>query len=509
MNAVLKAITTHAAVNSDSIALEGDSVRLSYAALHDEVAVLATRFERLGCRSVGLLLDNGPAWVVCDLAAQAAAVTLVPIPGFFSSDQARHTLRDAGVEFIVAEQPAQIASYAPEAIFCPLGCIAGQNTWLARFPEAVPRDDLPSIAKLTYTSGTTGTPKGVCLTQPVMERVAVELCDAIDVTPQDRHLCLLPLAVLLENIAGVYTSLLAGARCIVPGLAQVGALGAAQLDARRMLAAISTHQASSVILLPQMLHALVSLIEGGLPRPTSLRFIAVGGAPVSRRLLERAQVLGLPVFEGYGLSECASVVAVNTPHAQRLGSVGKVLPHVRIQFTDEGEILFAGNLYSGYLHDKDQHEAWYGSGDLGYLDADGYLHLTGRKKNIFITSFGRNVAPEWVEKELTFSPHIAQAVVFGEARPYNVAVIVPRPEHDPSVLARVAAAIAQANSALPDYARVSSWIVADEPLSVDNQQVTATGRPRRGAVWAAYGERINQLYEHNGDTTERRPHVVL
>jgi long-subunit acyl-CoA synthetase (AMP-forming) len=223
-----------------------------------------------------------------------------------------------------------------------------------------------------------------------------------------------------------------------------------------------------------------------------LRFVAVGGAPVAERLLLGARALGIPVYEGYGLSECASVVSLNTPLHASAGS-GRPLPHAHIDFSDEGEILVAGATMLGYTGGA-AHEGFWPTGDLGFLDAEGALHITGRKKNMFITSFGRNVAPEWVERELTLAPEIAQAAVFGEGRPWNVALIVPRGV-GAEVIARIDRAIEEANLRLPDYARVRCWLPAREPFTPANGQMTPNGRLRREAILAAYRQDIAQFYE--------------
>ncbi len=499
MSKVLQAIQHFAHLTPAASAVEGDHLRLSYAALRNEIAQLAALLRKQGHQTLGLMMDNDPAWVVTDLAAQAAGMTLVPIPAFFSDTQIQHAIQDAGVTAVISTDTVLIAARLPTARLRPLGRIAGRNGWLAVLPASRRIEStLPGVAKITYTSGTTGTPKGVCLSLANMEGVAAALRDAIQVAACDRHLCLLPLAVLLENIGGLYVPLLSGATCVVPGLSGVGMTGEAGLDPQRMLQAIIRNETTTIILLPQMLQALVALIEAGRPRPQQLRFIAVGGAPISRRLLDQARALELPVFEGYGLSECASVVAVNRPGEQRLGSVGKPLPHIRLKFSRGGEILLKGNLFSGYLNHPAPAGKWYASGDLGYLDEDGYLYLTGRKKHCFITSFGRNVAPEWVEKELTHSSAIAQAVVFGKARPFNVALIVARGDTQ-----EVEAAVEQANRQLPDYARVGAWITADAPFTVDNHQLTATGRPRRKEIARAYGDRIDALYETDGPNARK------
>jgi long-subunit acyl-CoA synthetase (AMP-forming) len=212
------------------------------------------------------------------------------------------------------------------------------------------------------------------------------------------------------------------------------------------------------------------------------------------RLLERAALLGLPVHEGYGLSECASVVAVNRCGDNRVGSVGKPLPHVRLSFGPDGEILVRGVRWRGYLGEAaaaTQQEC-IATGDLGYLDGDGFLHLTGRKKSSFITSFGRNVAPEWVEGELVSQGPIAQAAVFGEARPFNSAVLAVQRTATPQA---VEDALAEVNQRLPDYARVRAWLAASEPFTPGNGMLTPNGRLRRSNIFNTYAARIGALYE--------------
>lgn len=492
MSAIIEALERHARLRPQACALQGENQFLSYGELARAVERLASALMCERVAVLGLLLDNGPAWVIVDLAASAAGITLVPLPGFFSDAQLRHALTDAGVDAILTDRPQRLGAMGgmgPEA--------TRLNVADAVLPmlrtQAVSRRMPAGVAKITYTSGTTGAPKGVRLSTAAMEAVAASLLEVVDVEVAQRHLSLLPLATLLENIGGVYVPLLAGTTCIVPGLDCVGMRGAAGLDAASMVEALRRHRATSAILIPQMLQALVSALEQGAETLGHLRFLAVGGAPVSPRLLARARALGLPVHEGYGLSECASVVALNVPGRDRPGSVGRPLPHVRLRFAPDGEIEVAGSLFRGYLGAREIPEKdFWPTGDIGHLDENGFLHLTGRKKNMFITSFGRNVAPEWVERELTLSPAIAQAAVFGEGRPWNVAVILPRAG---ATRAEVEEGVHSANRELPDYARVSAWIAADEAFAVMNGQLTATGRPRRAEILKVYGARIDALYE--------------
>lgn len=487
MSQVLYALAAQAARRPRAIALRGRTGAVSYATLTGMVEHAAVRLAH-GSGAIGVLLDNGPAWAVTDLAIRRAGRIAVPLPAFFTDAQLRHALDDAAVETVITDQPQRFHKIVPHAVRRVTSeAIAG--TVCSRIDLAVSRQaTMPAgVAKITYTSGTTGAPKGVCLSAEAIDAVVQALLVRVDATAVAQHTSVLPLATLLENIAGLYLPLRAGGCSTLLPLADVGMHGASAIDAGRLIETLRTTAATSAVLIPQMLHALVAH-SAALP---AARFLAVGGAPVSRELLDRAHALGLPVYEGYGLSECASVVAVNGPHADRVGSVGRPLPHARVRFAADGEISVAGSVCAGYLHgDAVSADGWWPTGDIGYQDADGFLYVTGRKKHMFITAFGRNIAPEWVERELTLEPAIAQAVIYGEARPFNVAVLVAR---GPGV----AAAVAAANARLPDYARVAAWIVADEPFSVANGLWTGTGRPRRAAILERYGARLTALYAEN------------
>lgn len=482
-------IRRHAAENPGRTALEWPGGSIGYAGLAAEIERLAAELRGQGIRTLAIALDNGPAWALLDLAALHAGLCLLPLPPFFSEGQMRHALRSSGAQALLTDQAAVLRDRLglPE----PKGgwWVAGRPlSWidLPGNPHAVPA----GVRKLTFTSGTTGEPKGVMLGWDHMAPVVRSLAGAVEVTPADRHLALTPLSVLLENIAGLYTALWSGATAILPGCAEVGLSGSSRLDAVVMARALERYSATTAIFSPQSLQGLVEIVEAGLPGPAALRFGAVGGAPVSPRLLERAAALGLPVYEGYGLSECASVVCLNTPGHNRPGTVGRPLPHVRVTLAGDGEVQIAGPGFAGYLGESAPQGAW-ASGDIGAFDAEGSLCLRGRRRNLFITAFGRNVAPEWVERELALEPAIAQAAVFGEARPWNLAVIVAAPGAGEAELAD---AIGRANASLPDYARVSQWVVADGSFTPLNGLLTGTGRVRREAVYRQYQPQIENLY---------------
>jgi long-chain acyl-CoA synthetase len=493
MSALAAALREHASVRPDSPALADHEQALTYRDLAARVLAACERLHDVNARCLGLLADNGVSWALADLAAHTGDIPLVPLPLFFSPGQICHALDDSGVDTLLTDRPDAIQKMLAHAGIAATGL--GQIESLTLLQLTAPGQPLRTLpagtAKVTYTSGTTGEPKGVCLSRAHMETVAQSLIAATGANVDDRHLCLTPLSTLLENLGGVHAPLLAGATSHVLPLAQVGLTGATGLQVSRMLQALTDVGATSAILAPQMLSALLGAIECGASAPTTLRFVAVGGAPVSLHLLQRAAAAGLPVFEGYGLSECASVVALNAPGDARPGSQGRPLPHARISIAKDGEVMIEDGLFLGYLGQPAVRSPWR-TGDLGEIDADGFLRLRGRRKNLFITSFGRNVAPEWVESELTAHPAIAQAAVFGEARPFNLAVITPAPGASSE---QVAAAIAEANSRLPDYARVQQWLLANEAFSLANQQITTNGRLKRAAIHAAYEAAIESFYE--------------
>jgi len=478
----------------DAPAIRNKDVILSYEELLNMADKASQTFSDTS--TIGLMLDNSPAWVILDLACLKVQATCVPIPGFFSDGQILHAISDAGLDTLITDQPERIESLLKtvskaiqsKVVFSVLGKALTQFK-LAKTPCTLPNNTV----KITYTSGTTGQPKGVCLCEDAIAKVAKSLEKTTQASNLDIHLNLLPLSTLLENIAGVYVPLLSGACIFLPSLAEVGFTASAQIDFTKMLQMINNSQASTLILTPELLRGLLNACENGLSGPTKLRFVAVGGALVPPELLKKARTMGIPVYEGYGLSECASVVSLNSLLANKLGSVGKPLAHVGLLIEEDGEIFVKDSLFLGYTNQKPTaNQGYLATGDIGYLDEDGYLYITGRKKNIFITSFGRNVSPEWVERELTNNSAVFQAAVYGEAKPFNVAVIVP---NSTAVRQDIAASIIKANQTLPDYAQIKKWVLAKEAFSPKNGLTTANFRLKRAEIYQEYHSEIESLYK--------------
>jgi len=489
MSSIVGSVRRYAVERPAAEAVRAAGTSLSYVGLAAEISALAARLDGT---CVGLLLDNGPAWVVADLAAMERGLRCVPLPTFFSPQQLCHAIRDAGVDIVLTDQVERITEVASVRSREMLS-VGGNGVELLAIDAARTPTVPDGTVKITYTSGSTGEPRGVCLNAAAMQGKARALAAASGASAEDRTLCLMPLSTLLENIGGVYAPLLIGATCCVPALREVGLNGSGNLHVASLLQSLQSYRPSSVIVVPQMLRVLVEAVEQGTELPNSLRFIAVGGAPVSVNLLRRAARAGLPVFEGYGLTEAASVVSLNRPGEVRIGSVGRPLPGITVSIADDGEILLYGDgIFLGYLGGDDcRASCTWPTGDLGHVDEDGYVYVTGRKKHIFITAHGRNVSPEWVERELLAQPAIGQAAVFGEGMVGNVALLVPVPGADREAVAN---AVRETNRTLPDYARVSRHVIA-EPFTLCNGQLTGTGRVRRDAIAASYAHQLEQNIE--------------
>lgn len=467
-------------------ALVSGGLSLGYAELAERVTVLAAWLKTLDAGVVGLHSQNSVSWVIADLACQQAGVVCVPLPAFFSVEQCRHCISQAGVSLLISDQPDlfdtelfDTTALSPSP-FLPqlyLWRVATQDT------AVLPR----GTQKITFTSGSTGKPKGVCLSFAHQWQVAESLADSINLN-SPRHLCLLPLSTLLENIAGVYSPLLCGGTVYLADDASRGLGGSSRLNLPVLLDCIQQVRPQTLILLPQLLTALLAACQQGWRAPASLKFVAVGGARVAVQAIHTARAYGIPLYQGYGLSECGSVVALNTPGRDRIDCVGAVLPHCQVMVEDD-EVVVTGACHLGYLGCP---ESWYpdkvSTGDIGAL-TDNWLSIEGRRDNLLITGFGRNISPEWLEAEVLASPLLSQCLVVGDGRPFLGALLGTTDGVSDSAITQWLDTV---NRRLPDYAQLLRWQRIDAPAW--GGVVTANGRLQRGKAHRVFAKQIEALY---------------
>ncbi|WP_017222144.1 AMP-binding protein [Moritella dasanensis] len=502
MNALLTCIYNYGLTQPDAIAFVGYRVastalvELTYTQLCQQIEETKAALLDLNPRCIALRAANSIDWAMLDLAALAANITIVPIPLFFTPQQVDHALNESGADLFIGDwSDNSLRSKATRLEVTLLGMplyTTSKPVTATEFPD--------KCVKITFTSGSTGNPKGVCLSALHLETVTQSLLDTISQgqIPQS-HLVLLPLTTLLENITGIYVPLMLGVRTIILPGEQVGLIGSSQFEAPTFMQALLTFTPQSLVLTPALLGALIQTVQSQPEIAKRLVFVAVGGARVPSSIMDLAHQLNIPAYEGYGLSECGSVVSLNHPAAFQFGSCGQVLPHCQVEIACDGEVLVFGASMLGYLGD-DTKPQYIETGDIGYLDSDGFLHITGRKKNLVITPFGRNISPEWIESEAQVYPAIRNMVVMGDQDDQLLAVISTSTAstEEPG---KVRDAITQLNQTLPDYAALSRWRLVDS-FSQYPHLFTANGRPKRDAFQLQFSKQANTLDLSSSDSNK-------
>ena len=477
MSMILDAIRATAAADPERIAVDPvEGPPISYAALPERIEKLAERLigEHSRCASVALQLDHGEDEVVLMLALFEAGVPVLSLPTFFTESQVRHALAQAGaLRLYRAPTTDELVAITPAPAVLPQG-----TAWIS------------------FTSGSTGAAKGVCLAAGHMLTVAKSVVEALQPDHAGRHCALLPPGILLETVAGLFSSLMAGGTYVCPTQEMVGLGDPFRPDFALMVRRLAAWRITSLILVPEYLAGIVSALEVTGERLPDLTIVAVGGARVPLELLRRAQAVGLPVRQGYGLTECASVVSLQEPDDPP-GCVGRPLPHMHAHVANDGEIILEGPLCLGTIGGEQQREPL-ATGDVGRIDEFGRVWIEGRKSNLIITSFGRNVSPEWVEEALLAQPAIAQALVYGDGKAFPEALLVPAtPDAD------LAAAVVAANAALPAYARVACWREVAH-FTPWNGLLTGNGRLQRREIAARYLSGETDFFTRLEDETVRQ-----
>jgi len=433
---------------------------------------------------IALLCENRPEWVVAYFAIHQLGAALVPIDGLLTAGEIGHILQRSGAKLLIAsDHHVPLASQAAQTGQPPVARLESDLADLT-VPDTVDPDDLlrPAIgpddlAVLCFTSGTTGVSKGIMLTHGNVTSNATTSIEVLDFTPDNRMVSILPANHMFEQTVGLLMPMAAGASVYFPGSRNPRVLFEAMADAKPTL----------VLVVPALARLIQTKLQGhvdNLPWPKRLvaraarrlsrgarclgldmskrlfrtvhdlfgghmRFMIAGGAALESEVAEFFLDMGLPMLEGYGLTETAPVIATNTVGRHRVDSVGVPIPRVEARTApvdgaigdDIGELRVRGpNVMAGYYEDPAatadafDDDGWFKTGDLARIDSDGYIYIAGRAKDVIVNEAGKNIYPGEIEAVLVGSPHIRNACVLGicqDAQSTNetiVALIVPDPE---------------------------------------------------------------------------------
>lgn len=544
----------------------------------DQVAATARGLIAAGVEPgdrVALMSRTRYEWTVIDYAVWAAGAVSVPIYETSSAEQVGWILSDSGAKavFVELEAHREVVRQAvadlpePKNLWHIEGgaleelAAAGAEVTGETLAERRAGRHAADLATIVYTSGTTGRPKGCALTHDNLlftaRNVAAGPLEPLFAAGERAGLLFLPLAhvfarmiqiVLVEtgtvlahtpNMKNVAPDLQGFRPTFLLGVPRVfekvynaaeqkaAAGGRSRIFHAATAAAIAWSRAESTGgagLGLRLRHALFDrLVYGKLRAATGGRLSAAvsGGSALGERLSHFFRGVGIEVFEGWGLTETSAPSTVNQPGANKVGTVGKPFPGVTIGVGDDGEVLVKGrHVFSGYWNDDRatseviDADGWFHTGDVGELDRDGYLRITGRKKEIIVTAAGKNVAPGPMEDRIRAHPLVSQAMVIGDGRPFVAALVTLDPEAlarwraergadgsapaspgtDPAILAEVQKAVDEANRSVSKAEQIKRFAVLDEDITEESGHLTPTLKIKRAAVARDFAGRIDALY---------------
>jgi long-chain acyl-CoA synthetase len=533
-----------------------------------------------------ILSENRPEWVMVDFATLCRGALTVPIYTTLVQEQVRYIIEDSDAKIVVYSGPElghkieavkdrlvkvkHFISFSPEA---PEGVLTLERVFEmgqkanAADPGLFEREALlvkpDDEASLIYTSGTTGVPKGVILTHGNFVSNLTAVSTIIQFSHRDTVLSFLPLSHVLERLV-TFTYMFKG--CSIAYAESVETVAQNLLE-------IKPHIMVSVPRVFEKIYAKVMdnvLSSSGLKRkiffwaikvgktwgalkvsgrhiPAPLRFkrnlahklvfakiiartggrvrfFVSGGAPLSKDIAEFFYAIGLVILEGYGLTETAPALSINTFEAIRFGSVGKPIPDVKIRIAPDGEILAKGpNIMKGYYKKEAEtrevfEDGWFKTGDIGHIDGDGFLVITDRKKDIIVTSGGKNVAPQPIENLLKTIPYVTTAVVIGDRKRFVAALIVPNFEkleeyarnggiafkdrgelvRNEQVVNFIKAEVDRATPALAPYERIKRVALLEREFEIEKDEITPSLKVKRNIIEDRYRDLIDDLYREDG-----------
>src|SRR5580700_10027164 len=523
---------------------------------------------------VAILSENRPEWTIADFAALALGAVTVPIYSTQTAEQTAYILNDSGARVIAVSTKSQLEKVLTVQSRTSLERVMVMDTvetalavhmqpLMLRGPvDADPEFDARAqsigpddLATIIYTSGTTGTPKGAMLTHGNMasniahsmeafgfgtkDELSVSFLPLSHVTARHVDFALLYRGVVLaycpdigqlaQTLAEVQPNVFVAVPRVYEKIRQQvisKTMGFPKNEVYRWALSVGrAHRSETVAGIKPTSHSwkiadqlVFSKVRAGMGGKAE-EFIS-GGAPLGRELAEWYADLGIPIHEGYGLTETSPVIAVNTPTANKLGTVGRPLANVEVTIAEDGEVLARGpSIFKGYWNRPEETQAafvdgWFKTGDIGHLDSDGYLSITDRKKDLIKTSGGKFIAPQPIENSLKLNPMVGTAVVLGDRRKFPAVLIAP---HFPvledwaranqvdfasrqtlvanaKVQALYEGIIEELNQNLARFEKLKRVLVVPEELSAADGTLTHTFKVRRRGIEERYKTLIDEMY---------------
>ena len=533
---------------------------------------------------VSILSENRPEWLIVDYGCLAAGFTDVPVYPTLPAEQVPDVVGDSGAVAIFVSTASQAEKIQAQRAAMPAlrhvitfeaRASHGATLTLAELeamgqaaetPESIAAYDAAAravkpgdVATLIYTSGTTGKPKGAMLTHDNFYSNSTACLGAVEVWPLDVALSFLPLSHVFER-QGDYLLFLQG--CTIAYAESVDAvpLNMSEVRPSMMMSVPRLYEKLFARILDSAISAgglkariffwarrvadawadakLAGLEPGGFLAMQyalaqklvfsklkarvggRLRFFVSGGAPLAAEINKFFYAAGLMILEGYGLTETAPVIAVNTPTAFRIGTVGKVIRGVEVRIAADGEILCRGpNVMKGYYNrpeataDAIDAEGWFHTGDIGALE-DGFLRITDRKKDIIVTAGGKNIAPQPIENLVKTNKYVSQAVMIGDKRKYPIILVVPHWEqlekwariHDilwtdrtqlmamPTIQRKMEKEVREHLTGLAHFETPQKVVLLEHDFSIESGELTPTLKVKRRVVDRNYRALIDQVY---------------
>jgi long-chain acyl-CoA synthetase len=498
---------------------------------------------------VAILSENRLEWLVADNAILSAGAINVPLHAPLTAPQAAYQLGHSEargifistsvqadklaaivdqlpkLEFVVSFEPIDVPRRLRYLTFDGLKHRGWQRR-AAGLDEILRREAAltgENLATIMYTSGTTGNPKGVMLSHGNLLSNAIAAFEVCDAQPGDVQLSWLPYSHIYARTVDHYLTTAAGVTMALAESVDTLILNLVEIQPMWM---------NSV---PRFYEKVWSSVESLAPEPRAaqlhkifgprIRNLSSGGAPLPRHLAEGFQAAGIPLLQGYGLTESSPVISFNSLTCNRLGSVGRAIPGVEVKIALDGEILTRGpHVMKGYWKEPEATartivDGWLHTGDVGHLDSDGFLYITDRKKDLIITSGGKNIAPTELERLLISDPLIDQAVVFGDARPFVTAILVPNFSkleaecaargwklevangfiHTSAIVEFYQQRVDEVMQPVSQPERVKKCLLLARPFQVADEELTATLKLRRRHILAKFEPQLAALYEGEKD----------